>query len=360
MIAYVINPGSTSTKLALATILPSSNPATPGQLGVTLERLEIFHPDLTGDVFDHLAMLQEQIAQAVAHWPKPDAVVGRGGLLGPMSAGTYHVSADLAKFSVSSPFGRHASNLGAGLALDLAAPLGVPAYIVDPPTVDELVPESRIAGFPDVHRQSRFHALNSRAVARKAAYEVGSRFQDAVIVVAHLGGGSSITCFKKGRAIDTTGALLDEGPFSPQRAGTLPTGALLELMYEAKMPRETLERKLTKEGGFKGLLGTANLKEIEALEDSGDPKVAEVVAAFIHQVVKNIGAYSAVGGRPDVIALTGGVARWSSLMDRIDERISWIAPVVIFPGELELEALAEGAGRVLLGLEEAKVWRKPY
>ena len=357
MIAYVINPGSTSTKLALARISASQDPSKPRALQVALERLEVSYPDLGSDFSEGSPLLEAEIGKAVSHWPKPDAVVGRGGLLGPLASGTYKVSPELARFSLDSPFGQHSSNLGAALALALASRYEVPAYIVDPPTVDELTPEARIAGYGDLERQSRFHALNARMVARKAAYEVGQRFQDAVVVVAHLGGGSSITCFAHGRAIDTTGALLDEGPFSPNRAGTLPIRALLELAYS--MPRDVLERKLKGEGGFKGMLGTANLKEIEALEET-DPKVQVVVGAYIHQVVKNIGAYSAVAGRPDAIALTGGVARWSGLMDRIEERIGWIAPVVILPGELELEALAEGAGRVLLGLEDAKVWKKPY
>lgn len=359
MIAYVINPGSTSTKLALATITPSTNPALPTQLGVHLERREVSHPDLSGNTCDHLPFLQSEIQKAIVSWPTPSAVVGRGGILGPMGAGTYSVTRELAEFALSAFFGKHASNLGAALALEVAQNFDVPAYIVDPPTVDELVPEARIAGFGEIQRQSRFHALNARAVGRKAAHLVGRRFQDSTIVVAHLGGGSSVSCFVKGRAVDTTGALLDEGPFSPQRAGTLPISALLNLAYDPNVSRDELELRLTKEGGFKSLLGTANLKEIQSLEES-DPHVKEVVAAYAHQVVKYIGSYSVVNGRPDVIALTGGVARWSDLMDRIEERISWIAPVVIFPGELELEALAEGAGRVLLGLEEAKVWKRPY
>ncbi len=357
MIAYVINPGSTSTKLALARISASPDPSKPKALQVSLERLEVSYPDLGTTLEAQSPLLEAEIAKAVAHWPKPDAVVGRGGLLGPLASGTYKVSNELAQFSLASPFGRHSSNLGAALALELAGRFGVPAYIVDPPTVDELTPEARIAGYGELERQSRFHALNARMVARKAAYEVGSRFQDAVIVVAHLGAGTSITCFAHGHAVDTTGALLDEGPFSPNRAGTLPIRALLELAYTT--PREVLERKLTSEGGFKGMLGTANLKEIEALEET-DPKVGVVVGAYIHQVVKSIGAYSAIAGRPNAIAITGGVARWSGLMDRIEDKVAWIAPVVILPGELELEALAEGAGRVLLGLEEAKVWKKPY
>ncbi|AFZ65929.1 butyrate kinase [Deinococcus peraridilitoris] len=354
MIAYVINPGSTSTKLALAHIESSETPELPGKLRLTLERHEVSHPDTQGTQAERSAQMRALIAQAVATWPRPDAVVGRGGLIGPLRAGTYEVTSELAQFALNSPYGDHASNLGATLALELAQQHGVPAFIVDPPSVDELLPEARVSGFPGIERSSRFHALNARAVARRAAHEVGKRFQDSRIVVAHLGGGISVTAFAQGRAVDTSGALLDEGPFSPQRAGTLPTRALLDLAYRTE--RAELEQLLTNEGGFKGLVGTADLRELEQREKT-EIEVRVVVQAFIHQVSKSIGAYSAIGGRPDAVAITGGVARWDNLVRRIEDNVGWIAPVIVLPGELELEALAEGAGRVLLGLEQLQDWR---
>lgn len=356
MIAYVINPGSTSTKLALATIEGSEVAELPGKLRVTLDRHEISHPDATGTLAQRLHRVREEIRAATRDWPAPDAVVGRGGLIGPLRAGTYRVTRELAEFALSSPFGEHASNMGAALALEIASEYAVPAFIVDPPTVDELLPEARVSGFPGVSRQSRFHALNARAVARRAAHEVGKRFVDARVVVAHLGGGVSVTAFAQGRAIDTTGALLDEGPFSPQRAGTLPTRGLLDLAYAT--PRPELERRLTQEGGLRGLTGTADLLDLERREKTElDVRVA--VEAFIHQISKSIGAYSAIRGRPDAIALTGGAARWASLVERVERNVGWIAPVIVLPGELELEALAEGAGRVLLNLEEPLEWARP-
>ncbi|MBB6097322.1 butyrate kinase [Deinobacterium chartae] len=356
MIAYVINPGSTSTKLALARISPSPNPDLPGNIQVALERREVFHPDLVGDLHEQFARIHAELMQGLEGWPAPDAVAGRGGLIGPASAGTYVVTDELAQFALASPYGQHASNMGAALALEVATRYGVPAFIVDPPTVDELLPEARVSGFPGIERRSRFHALNTRAVGRRAAYEVGKRFSEAVVVVAHLGGGNSVTTFLNGRAVDTTGALLDEGPFSPQRAGTLPTSGLLDLAY--RFPRPELERLLTQEGGFRGLLGTADLRELERRERD-EATVRAIVEAYIHQVVKAVGAYSVVAGRPDAIALTGGAARWPSLIDRIESRLAWIAPVVTYPGELELEALAEGVGRVLLGHEQARNWVRP-
>ncbi len=156
--------------------------------------------------------------------------------------------------------------------------------------------------------------------------------------------------------MDTTGALLDEGPFSPQRAGTLPLRGLLDLAYST--PREELERRLTQEGGLRGLTGTADLRDLEWREKT-EVEVRVAVAAFVLQISKAIGAYGAFGGRPDAIALTGGAARWESLVERIERNVGWIAPVIVIPGELELEALAEGVGRVLLGVEEARVWTGP-
>lgn len=357
MIVYVINPGSTSTKLALATIEPSLNPNFPSQLRVQLQRREVVHPHIEeSDLTQQLAEVQREVWDGLNGWPTPDAIVGRGGLIGPLEAGTYTVTPELSLFALASPYGQHISNLGAALALEVGQRFGVPAYVVDPPTIDELLPEARISGFVGIERQSRFHALNARAVARRAADEVGLRFLDAVVVVAHLGGGSSVTTFAHGQAVDTTGALLDEGPFSVQRAGSLPLAGVLDLAYQ--LPRDVLEDRLLHHSGFSGLLGTSNLRDLERLEPR-EPQIKAVVAAFIHQVAKSIGAYSVVCDRPDAIALTGGVARWQSLIDRIEERISWIAPVVTFPGELELEALAEGVGRVLFGIEEAREWKPP-
>lgn len=371
VIVYALNPGSTSTKIGLATVVSTPQ----GGVSATVEKHEVPHPELAGltkDVAVHatldgssgglagsldagaLARVRELVADATRTWPKPDAVSARGGLVGPVAAGTYRVTPELASYSLASPYGQHAANAGASIALEWATAHGVPAYVVDPPTVDELLPEARVTGVPGLERRSRFHALNARAVARRAAREVNKRFVDATVVVAHLGGGASVTTFEKGRAADTTGALLDEGPFSPQRAGALPLEGMLDLAYSR--PRPELERLLTRESGFRGLVGTADLRELEAREPH-DPLVALAVAAFVHAVAKNVGAHAAVGSRPDAIAFTGGVARWRDLMERLERRLSWIAPVMVIPGELELEALAEGAGRVLFGLEEAREWR---
>lgn len=362
MIVYVLNPGSTSTKLGLSEVTQTKQ----GAITASVQKHEVQHANLrtgtrlemslAGDGnFDPGALerLRSLVLEASQAWPKPDAIASRGGLIGPVDAGTYRITPELARHSLESPYGTHAANLGATLALEWAGFYGVPAFIVDPPTVDEMLPEARVTGVNGVVRRSRFHALNARAVARRAAREVGKRFEEACVVVAHLGGGSSITTFLQGRAVDTSGALLDEGPFTPQRAGSLPIEGLLDLAYHT--PRNILEKMLMQESGFLALTGTADLREIEARE-ADDPSVQLAVSAFIHQIAKSVGAHAAAATRPDAIAITGGAARWEGLVERLSDRLGWIAPMITIPGELELEALAEGAGRVLFGLEQPKVW----
>ncbi|ABF45678.1 acetate and butyrate kinase [Deinococcus geothermalis DSM 11300] len=351
MIAHVINPGSSSVKLACASILPSENAALPGQLRVALTRTEVPLPGPPGE--QDLATLASAVLDATADWPFPDAVVARGGWLGRVAAGTYRVTPELAHYAAQE--GR--DGLGAVLALRVGEARGVPAFVVDPQSVNELLPEARETGVRGVIREARFHALNARMVARRAAHEVGKRLQDARVVVAHLGATTSVTAFDGGRAIDTTGTGPEGGPLGALQAGPLPTSALLRLT-EGRSPAELL-RLLGAESGFLALTGSANLKELEAREAT-DPAVQAAAAAFVHQACKAIGEQcGALSGRPDALALTGGAARWEALVDRIERRLSWIAPVIIVPGELELEALAEGAGRVLLGLEQPRDWTPP-
>ncbi|GGJ81498.1 butyrate kinase [Deinococcus aquiradiocola] len=361
MLAYVINPGSSSTRLALADIQPSENPDLPGQLRLTLTRAELDLPDtlqtLTPLSGAWVAALVADLHHAARDWPAPDAVVSRGGAIGEVTAGTFVVTPELAAHALTGQSGEHSGNVGAALALGLARQYGVPALIVDPPSLDERLPEARESGLPGVPRSSRFHTLNAGAVARRAAYEVGRSFHDARVVVAHLGAGISVTAFDKGRAIDTSGISQGEGPFSATRAGPLPLPGLLDLAY--RLPRPELEAHLTQAGGFVGLTGSGDLRELERREKA-DPQVRLAADAFVQQVCKALGAYSAaLPGRPDALAISGGIARWQSLIDRIERRVAWIAPLTVIPGELELEALAEGAGRVLLGLEEAQEWQDP-
>ncbi|GMA13807.1 butyrate kinase [Deinococcus metallilatus] len=351
MIAHVVNPGSSSVKLACASVLPSENPALPGQLRVTLTRAEVPLAGPPGE--QDLGALTQAVLDATADWPFPDAVVARGGWLGQVAAGTYRVTPELARYAAQE--GR--DGLGSVLALSVGEARGVPAFVVDPQSVHELLPEARVTGVRGVTREARFHALNARVVARRAAHEVGKRLQEARVVVAHLGATTSVTAFDGGRAIDTTGTAAGGGPMGALQAGPLSSAALLHLA-EGHTPAEVL-RRLASESGFLALTGSANLKELEAREAS-DPEVQAAAAAFVHQACKAIGEQcGALAGRPDALAITGGAARWEALVDRIERRLGWIAPVIIVPGELELEALAEGAGRVLLGLEQPRDWTPP-
>lgn len=348
MIAHVVNPGTSSVKLACATILSSDNPALPGQLRLSLERAEV--PLATAS--DPHALIAA-ILEATAGWPTPDAVVGRGGWLGAVAAGTYRVTPSLAAYAAEP--GR--DGLGAALALRLGQVRGVPAYVVDPQSVNELLPEARETGVPGVTREPRFHALNARVVARRAAHEVGMRLQDARVVVAHLGATTSVTAFDRGRAVDTTGSGSGGGPIGAQQAGPLPAPALLRLAGGHR-PDEVLAR-LASGSGFLALTGSADLRDLETRAQE-DPGVQAAASALVHQACKAVGEQcGALSARPDALALTGGVARWEALVDRIERRLSWIAPVIVVPGELELEALAEGAGRVLLGLEPPREWSPP-
>lgn len=358
MIAHVINPGTGGLKLACATLETADNPALPSQLRVSLERAELPLPrvpraaDLPALVADILAL--------TAEWPAPDAIVGRGGLIGRVPGGAYRVTPELADYAVRSVSeGEETAqvvNLGAPLALAVAQARGVPAFIVDPQSVDELLPAAQETGVKGVRRNAQFHALNARVTARRAAYEVGKRFTDARVVVAHLGATTSVTAFEAGRAIDSSGSGPDGGPMGARQSGPLPTRCLLTLLRQHG-PEETL-RRLASESGFLALTGSADLKELEARQDDEDVQTA--TAAFVHQACKAVGEQvGALSGRPDAIVVTGGIARWDDLMDQIERRLAWMAPVLIIPGELELEALAEGAGRVLLGLEAAREWQPP-
>ncbi|GGK22972.1 putative butyrate kinase [Deinococcus malanensis] len=355
VIAYVINPGTSGIKLACATLEPSDNPALPGKLRVQLDRTELplAQPPCVAD----LPKLSQAIAEITAGWPVPHAIVGRGGMIGRVGAGTYRVTPELAQYAVQGQGGASVMNLGGPLALALAETRGVPAFIVDPQSLDELLPEARETGVMGVRRHAEFHALNARVTARRAAHEVGKRLREARVVVAHLGATTSVTAFDQGRAVDSTGTGSDGGPLGAMQSGPLPTRALLDLLYEVGQER-TLHL-LSGEGGFLALTGSANLKDLE-MREVEDPQVQAAAAAFVHQACKAIGEQTgALSGRPDAIVITGGIARWDALMDRIERRIAWIAPVLIIPGELELEALAEGAGRVLLGLESAREWTPP-
>ncbi|OPL15054.1 MAG: butyrate kinase [Firmicutes bacterium ML8_F2] len=280
------------------------------------------------------------------------ALVVRGGLLKPLSSGTYLVDEKVYRDLAEAVYGWHASNLGVIIALPLAEDLNIPVYTVDPVTVDEFETPARYSGLKDLSRVSMSHALNMKAVARRAAVWMDKEYEDINLIVVHLGSGISVSAHRRGRMIDVNNAN-EEGPFSMERCGTLPALGLVRLCFSGRFSCEEMIRLLTSCGGIYSYLGTKDFARIRQMTSTGSDEVKEVVEALIYQVAKEIGAMAAVlKGNIDGIVLTGGMARDQQLIERITDRISFIARVIVIPGEEELEALAAGALRVLRGEEK--------
>lgn len=348
----VINPGATSTKFAVYE-------------GETLRfKQTVEHSaEETGrfaNVIDQhsyrLALILDEMNKHGLNKSDLSAVVARGGLLKPLDGGTYAVDAAMVDDLQQAKFGEHASNLGAIMAHDLADSLAIPAFIVDPVSVDELEPVARISGLPELPRVSLSHALNMKAVARKTAQEMGKAYEEVNFIVAHLGTGVSVTPHRRGRMIDVNNAK-EEGPFSPDRCGGLPATHLMKLCYSGKYSFAEMKEMLGSKGGVYSYLGTTDIREAFQMADAGNAQAAIVLDALAYQVAKEIGAMAAVlEGAVDRIILTGGIAYSERIVEAISRRVQFIAPVVVKPGEEELEALAFGALRVLRGEEAAKTY----
>lgn len=285
------------------------------------------------------------------------AVCGRGGLLRPIEGGTYLVNEAMLEDLKKGILGQHASNLGGIVAYEIANGLNIPSFIVDPVVVDELSPLARISGFDGIERKSIFHALNQKAVARRYAKERGRSYEDVRLIVAHLGRGITVGVHQGGKVVDVNNGLHGDGPFSMERAGTIPSGDLVELCYSGRYSRRDMLLKLVRNSGVAGYLGTSDSVRIERRIKNGDLAAKTVYDAMAYQVAKEIGAASAVlEGRIDAIILTGALVHGKALTEEITKRIYWISDVIIEPGENELQALAEGAVRVLKNEEDAKVY----
>ncbi len=349
----VIDPGATSTKLGIWQ-------DTALELAQTIP-----HTKETIDRYDRIVDQEEMRFAAVENLLKDgsylksafDAVVGRGGLLRPVESGTYAVNDAMMKDLRAAMFGEHASNLGALLAYRLAKRFGVKAFIVDPVVVDELQPLARLSGLADIERRSIFHALNQRAVARAVATRLGKSYDEVNLVVAHLGSGISVGVHRNGRVIDVNNALDGDGPFSQERTGGLPVGDVVTLMEKTSMTSAEMLRKVRAEGGIRSYIGDSDLKAIDRRIDEGDDDALKALEGMAYQSAKEIGALATVlKGEVNGIVLTGGGAHCDRLVSFIRSHVSFISPVFVVPGELELQALAEGAKRVLEGKEEAKVY----
>ncbi|MBN2378262.1 butyrate kinase [candidate division WOR-3 bacterium] len=346
-----VNPGGGSSKVAL---YEDTGPIHEDKIRHSPEEISGFATTL-----DQLAYRREAIESLLAEWDVDkgslSAVVGRGGPFKPLVSGAYRVNhkmlADIKEGRVAAD---HPSNLGALLAHEIASPLGIPAFIVDPVSVDEFIEESRISGLPEIARRSLSHALNMKMVGHKTAEKLGKPYRELNLVIAHLGTGISIGAHRKGRQIDVNNAN-DGGPFSPQRTGYLPVTQLVKLCFSGKYDSKTLLKKITKEGGLIAYLGSDDITPLYRKAEAGDEKTALILRAMVQQISKEIAAQSAVlSGELDGIVLTGGMAYEPSLIDAIKAKISFITPnILVFPGEDELEALVRGALRVLSGQEEA-------
>ncbi len=277
------------------------------------------------------------------------ALVVRGGLLRPLSSGTYLVDDAVYEDLVKAKYGWHASNLGTIIALPLGRELGIPVYTVDPVTVDEFEPSARYSGLQGMPRLSMSHALNMKAVARHAAELANRKYEEINLVVVHLGSGISVSAHRQGRMIDVNNAN-EEGPFSLERCGTLPALGLVRLCYNGELDLEEATKLLTSKGGIYSYLGTKDFSEVENRVKNGDSQAVPVVEAMAYQVAKEIGAMAVVlNGAVEQIVLTGGMAHAETFIGMIKEKIKFLAPVTVIPGEEELEALAAGALRVLRG-----------
>jgi butyrate kinase len=346
----VINPGSTSTKFAIF----------QGQESIFTQTIRhkdediMTYPTIADQLDYRLGLLLDALKTEGIEVSTLDGIVGRGGFLKPLNSGTYKVNEDMLEDLKSARYGEHASNLGAMMAHKLGTEHNLPSYIVDPIVVDEFEDTSRISGIPDIERISNLHALNIKAVSRKVASQLGGAYEAYNFVIAHIGGGVSVAAQKKGRIIDVNNAN-NEGPFSPERAGGLPAYSLAKLCYSGKYTEKEMLDLLTKKGGLYAYLGTKNALDAENMALAGDEKANLVLDAMIHQIAKEVGAMTAaLDGEIDGIILTGGICYSDFLVTKLKKKISFLGEIFVVPGEEELEALAEGALRVLTKAEEAK------
>ncbi|EJT5934427.1 butyrate kinase [Clostridium perfringens] len=350
----IINPGSTSTKIGVY----------EGEKEILEETLrhsaeEILKYDT---IFDQLDFRKEVILKVLKEKGidinELDAVVGRGGMLKPIEGGTYEVNEAMVEDLKIGVQGPHASNLGGILSNEIAKEIGKRAFIVDPVVVDEMEDVARLSGVPELPRKSKFHALNQKAVAKRYAKEHNTSYEDVNLIVVHMGGGVSVGAHRKGRVIDVNNALDGDGPFSPERAGGVPSGELLEMCFSGKYIKEEVYKKLVGKGGFVAYANTNDARDLIKLSQEGDEKGSLIFNAFIYQIAKEIGSMAVVlDGEVDAIVLTGGIAYSDYVTNAINKKVKWIAPMVVYGGEDELLALAQGAIRVLDGVEEAKIYK---
>nr|MBQ8252497.1 butyrate kinase [Lachnospiraceae bacterium] len=349
--SLIINPGSTSTKI-----------------GVFEDETLLFEETLrhsTEEIAQYASIVDQKdfrkniivnlLNEKNFDIKSLNVVVGRGGMLKPIPGGTYAVTDALLEDLKIGKQGQHASNLGGILAREIGDSIGVPSYIVDPVVVDELMPIARYSGVPELPRTSVFHALNQKAVAKRYAKEKGVPYESLNLVVVHMGGGVSVGAHDKGRIVDVFNALDGDGAFSPERAGAVPSGALIKMCFSGQYTEKEVYKKIVGGGGFNAYCGTNDMRDVEKMANEGDAHAIEVRDAFILQMAKDIGSMACVlSGKIDQIIVTGGIAYDKAVVAGLKERCEWMAPFTVYPGEDELLALTQGALRVMNGEEDAK------
>ena len=348
--SLIINPGSTSTKI-----------------GVFEDETLLFEETLrhsTEEIAQYATIVDQKdfrkniilklLEEKNFDIKSLQVIVGRGGMLKPIPGGTYAVSDELLHDLTIGKQGQHASNLGGILAKEIGDSIGVPSYIVDPVVVDELMPIARYSGVPELPRTSVFHALNQKAVAKRYAKETGKAYDSLRLIVVHMGGGVSVGAHEYGKVVDVFNALDGDGAFSPERAGAVPSGALIKMCYSGKYTEKEVYKKIVGNGGFNAYVGTNDMRDVAKMVENGDTKAAEIREAFIMQVAKDMGSMACVlNGKVDQIIVTGGIAYDKTVVNGLKERAGWIAPMTVYPGEDELLALAQGGIRVMTGEEKA-------
>jgi len=346
-----INPGSTSTKIA---IFEDEKLINKTNIKHSTEEINTFSTVFDQFNFRKNALLEE-LDKIGIDIHTLDAVVGRGGMLKPIEGGTYNVNQTMIDYVKEAPRGEHASNLGCVIAKTIADEVGVPSFIVDPVAVDEMNDIARFTGMPEIKRQSLFHALNQKAVALKAAKDLNKDYHDLNLIIAHLGGGVSVGAHEKGRVIDVNNALDGDGPMSPERSGAVPLGPLYKMAFSGDYTLDEIKKKNYGKGGLVAYLGTNDGFEIEKRIKAGDQEAKFILEVMCYQIAKEIGSLAVVlKGNVDAIVITGGLAYDKMIIDFINERTSFISKMLVYPGEDEMESLALGALRVLNGEETPK------
>ena len=347
-VILAINPGSTSTKIS---VYEGEREAWVKSIPHSTDELERFDC-----IFDQLpmrkALIMRELEQRNVGLNQLSAVVARGGLLPPVKSGAYHVNPAMIDQLRYRPRNEHASNLGAPLAYDIASAAHVPSFVYDPVTVDEMIPVARITGLKEVSRVGMGHNLNMRATAIRWCKDQNRQYDASNIIVAHLGGGITLSLHSRGRIIDMISD--DEGPFSPERAGGLPYFQLIDIIMDEKHDKKSIMKKVKRNGGFMSHFGQTNMMTIEQMVKDGDQQAKLVCEALALNVGKNIAKLAVtVNGQVDVILLTGGIAHSKMITDWIMERVRFLASIAIYPGENEMKSLALGALRVIRGQEQA-------